>query len=144
MVLISLVFNVIVKIMFNALIIDDDPIQLRIAELLVKRSSSFSQLVSYKEAEQALRFLENEIDNATALPDVILLDLNMPKTDGWAFLNIYKQILPKIKKKINLFIVSSSIDKNDQLRSETYPFVNGFISKPMSPATLQHIAMQIV
>lgn len=129
--------------MFNALIIDDDPIQLRIAELLIKRSASFSELASYSEADQALRFLEDQVDDCQSLPDVILLDLNMPKTDGWAFLNIYRQMLPKLKKKIDLFIVSSSIDRNDQIRSEAYPFVRGFISKPISPTTLHNIAMQI-
>lgn len=129
--------------MFNALIIDDDPIQLRIAELLVKRSSSFAELVSYSEADLALQFLQSQGDDSTLLPDVILLDLNMPKTDGWAFLNIYKKMLPRLKKKINLFIVSSSIDKNDRMRSEAYPFVNGFISKPISPAALQDIALQL-
>lgn len=119
--------------MFNALIIDDDPIQLRIAELLIKRSASFSELASYSEADQALRFLEDQVDDCQSLPDVILLDLNMPVVDGWDFLEVFETFYKKLEKQIRIFIVTSSVDEKDKLRAQEYSTVKGFISKPLSP-----------
>lgn len=124
--------------MIKALIIDDDPIQLRLTEMLIKRSTSFGQSMSFTCAGEALTFLK-DIKNEHLLPDVILLDLNMPLIDGWSFLNRYALIRPGMKKPISLFILSSSIDEQDILRSRKFQFVTGYISKPMSPAMLDEI-----
>ena len=78
--------------MLNALIIDDDPIQLRIAELMLKKSDAFNS-TSYLNAGHALDYLKKNQQNASSLPDVIFIDLNMPKLDGWGFLNIYEDLL---------------------------------------------------
>jgi len=128
--------------MFKTLIIDDDPIQLRLAEMLFKRSDLFGQTMSFTGAADALNFLGNQ-ENAHLLPDVILLDLNMPLIDGWTFLSRYAQIRPLMRKKIDLFILSSSIDEKDILRSRSFQFVTGYISKPMSPAILDEIITQL-
>lgn len=124
--------------MFNALIIDDDPIQLRIAELLLKKSDAFKS-TTFLSAGLALDYIRHNQQNASFLPDVIFLDLNMPKLDGWEFLNLYGQLLPTICKSIRVFIVSSSIDQRDHKKSVEYSFVNGFISKPITPETVSEI-----
>jgi two-component system, chemotaxis family, chemotaxis protein CheY len=128
--------------MIKALIIDDDPIQLKLAELLIKRSASFGQSMSFTGAVEALAFLGNR-ENEHLLPDVILLDLNMPLVDGWTFLSRYAQIRPQMNKKINLFILSSSIDEKDILRSRGFQFVTGYFSKPMSPDILDEIVTHL-
>ncbi|HEY0895130.1 MAG TPA: response regulator [Sphingobacteriaceae bacterium] len=128
--------------MIKALLIDDDPIQLRLTELLVKRTQAFGQLQIFRTADLALGFLESG-DHADELPDVILLDLNMPVTDGWMFLTRFADILPQLGKTIHIFILSSSIDENEIARSRQYPFVSGFISKPISPDILQGILTRV-
>lgn len=128
--------------MVKAYLIDDDPIQLRLTELLIKRTESFGQLQIFPTADRALGSLEGGED-AGELPDVILLDLNMPETDGWMFLSRFAEIMPELGKKIHIFILSSSIDENEIMRSRQYPFVSGFISKPISPAILEDILAQV-
>jgi two-component system, chemotaxis family, chemotaxis protein CheY len=124
--------------MFSALIIDDDPIQLRIAELLLKKYGSFTSS-TYLSAGMALDYLKKYHNDAHLLPDVIFIDLHMPKTDGWEFLNIYESIRPNLCKSIRVFIVTSSIDVRDHNRSFNYSFVNGFISKPVTSEKLGDI-----
>jgi two-component system, chemotaxis family, chemotaxis protein CheY len=128
--------------MIKAFLIDDDPIQLRLTELLIKRTQAFDELQIFKTADLALGFLEAG-HSAAELPDVILLDLNMPVTDGWMFLSRFAGIVPPPGKKIHIFILSSSIDENEIARSRQYPFVSGFISKPIRPDTLQDILTQL-
>ncbi|HEY0667040.1 MAG TPA: response regulator [Sphingobacteriaceae bacterium] len=119
--------------MSKVFIIDDDSIHQRIAQIMIEKHNLFDSYKSYTDAQQALNFLRDHSKDTTALPDVILLDLNMPVIDGWDFLDMFEQLNKDLKKKIRIFIVTSSVDEKDKLRSQTYSAVCGFISKPLSP-----------
>ncbi|SKB72338.1 response regulator [Daejeonella lutea] len=119
--------------MSKVFIIDDDPIHQRIAQIMIAKHELFEGYTSYTEAELALEYLESNAKNSEALPDVILLDLNMPVIDGWDFLEAFEKFRSQLSKSINVFIVTSSVDEKDKLRSQTFSFVKGFISKPLSP-----------
>jgi CheY-like chemotaxis protein len=119
--------------MSKVFIIDDDPIHQRIAQIMITKHRIFDEFTSYTEALNALAFLEGNHDTTDALPDVILLDLNMPVMDGWDFLEGFDKIKDSLIKKIRIFIVSSSVDEKDISRSQSYSSVEGFISKPLTP-----------
>jgi two-component system chemotaxis response regulator CheY len=119
--------------MSKVFIIDDDPIHQRIAQIMIAKHELFDGYTSYTEAERALEYLKSNGKNSEALPDVILLDLNMPVIDGWDFLEAFEKFQSELSKTIRVFIVTSSVDEKDKLRSQTFSFVKGFISKPLSP-----------
>ncbi|MEJ7691972.1 response regulator [Daejeonella sp.] len=119
--------------MSKVFIIDDDPIHQRIAQIMIAKHELFDGYSSYTEAELALECLRNNVKNTDELPDVILLDLNMPVMDGWDFLEAFERFQAELSKSIRIFIVTSSVDEKDKLRSQTFSFVKGFISKPLSP-----------
>ena len=103
------------------LVIDDDEIFRLTASLTLKKAFPGVVVLFAKHGEEALFILK---DN---LPDVILLDLNMPVMDGWDFLNAAISIpLPPI------YIVSSSIDPNDKKKAMVDIRVKGFIEKPLN------------
>ncbi len=119
--------------MSKVFIIDDDPIHQRIAQIMIAKHELFDGYSCYTEAELALEYLRNNLKNTENLPDVILLDLNMPVMDGWDFLEAFEKFQAELSKSIRVFIVTSSVDEKDRLRSQTFSFVKGFISKPLSP-----------
>lgn len=119
--------------MSKVFIIDDDSIHQRIAQIMIEKHQLFDEYISFKEAEQAIAFLRENTKNPQQLPDVILLDLNMPVMDGWDFLDLYEDFRSDLARAIRIFIVTSSVDEKDILRSQTYSSVTGFISKPLSP-----------
>lgn len=119
--------------MSRVFIIDDDSIHQRIAQIMIEKHELFDEYSSFTEAEKALTFIKENKADFSALPDVILLDLNMPIVDGWDFLDVYEQFRHELAKNIRIFIVTSSVDEKDILRSQTYSSVTGFISKPLSP-----------
>ena len=119
-------------------IIDDDPIHQRIAQIMIAKHKLFDEFVSYTEAGEALEVLENNTDVTESLPDVILLDLNMPVIDGWGFLEKFDKIKTGLAKEIKIFIVSSSVDEKDISRSQSYSSVKGFISKPLTPDIIRN------
>ena len=129
-------------IMLSVCIIEDDPIHQRIAQIIIEKNNFFEQISCFTFAGDALDFFFENKDNTDALPDVILLDLNMPVISGWDFLHTYVQLQKDLKKVSDIYIVSSSVDENDKLHSQQYPFVKGFISKPISPAVLNSYFQQ--
>ena len=119
--------------MSKVFIIDDDTIHQRLAQIMIEKHQLFDDYTSYTDAEKALSFLQEHKGNPTNLPDVILLDLNMPVIDGWDFLDLLEGFRNELSKAIRIFIVTSSVDEKDILRAQNYSAVTGFISKPLSP-----------
>ena len=119
--------------MSKVFIIDDDTIHQRIAQIMIEKHQLFDEYTSFTEAEKAVDFLKENISIPQNLPDVILLDLNMPVIDGWDFLDLYEGFKDQVSKAIRIFIVTSSVDEKDILKAQRYSTVIGFISKPLSP-----------
>lgn len=125
--------------MRKVFIIDDDVIHQRIAQIMIEKHHTYDSISSYTEATKALTFLQENLNNVSELPDVILLDLNMPVMDGWDFLEEFKTFQSELAKSINIYIVSSSVDENDKVRAAAYSTVKGFVSKPLSPVILKEL-----
>jgi CheY-like chemotaxis protein len=104
---------------------------------MITKHQIFDEYVSYTEAGNAIEFLAQNNTNPELIPDVILLDLNMPVVDGWDFLEKFDAIKPSLVKEIRIFIVSSSVDEKDISRSQSYVSVKGFISKPLTPEIIR-------
>ena len=118
--------------MSRVLIIDDDPIHQRITQILIARDNIFDEFISYTQAGKALSLRKEKLKWPDNLPDVILLDLNMPGVDGWDFLELFATIELELKTVIRIFIVTSSVNEKDRIRSMVFSSVKGFISKPLS------------
>ncbi|WP_207421408.1 response regulator [Desertivirga brevis] len=121
-------------------VIDDDPIHQKITEILIRKSGAFKKHTAFpgvSSAIEALQLHKNEPEN---LPDVILLDLNMPVLDGWDFLDQFKDQKAELQKNIQVFIVSSSAIQSEIDRSTQYSFVKEFITKPLDTQKLIEIS----
>jgi CheY-like chemotaxis protein len=75
--------------------------------------------------------------NAQMLPDIILLDINMPVMDGWDFLDAYSPLHSQVAKKIRIYILSSSISESDMDKANRNPLVSRFVSKPIPESLLE-------
>ncbi len=121
-------------------IVDDDATYQIIINKIIQKSEIFTSCASFKNGKEAINALSNISQDIEALPDIILLDINMPVMDGWEFMEEMKMIpLPK-QKKINTYIVSSSIAPEDKNKSKKFSAITGYISKPVSVNDLMLIA----
>lgn len=111
-------------------VVDDDIIYQTIINKLIQKSGVFSAHSSFMNGKEAIISLNKILDDDVFLPDIILLDINMPVMDGWEFMEEIKKI--KIKKHILIYIVSSSIAIEDKNKSKTFTDIMGYIPKPIS------------
>ena len=122
-------------------IIDDDPI-FRYGTKKMMETVQFSlNFLVYKNGKEAFDNLLPQLQLKTDLPDVILLDLNMPLMDGWQFLDELAKI--PVAKQIPIYIVSSSVDSRDIKKAKNYEMFNKYIVKPFSISKIQELMEEL-
>lgn len=112
------------------LIIDDDQDVIIYTEYLIKKIGMVENFVSASNGEEGLEYLKNNPP-----PDLILLDINMPRMNGWEFIEEYKKL--NLSKPILISLLTVSINPDDKRRAEGMNIQ--FISKPLTPEKLESL-----
>ena len=114
-------------------VVDDRPIDILICSLLLQKFDDTLIIETFENAQLALDQLRYQALNAPLdLPDYILLDLDMPRLDGWQFLEEYNQSKVQEVKDIQIYILSSSLYREDLRKAFIHPFVREFVGKPLN------------
>lgn len=125
------------------LVVDDDPIYNYSLQILLTNHQIIQEFSSFIDAEEAILFLEQHSADAAQLPDLIFLDISMPMMSGWEFLEEYKELSKQFCKPVELFVVSSSISRQDILRAKSYKEVSDYITKPLTSQVLHKMIQMI-
>ncbi|QEC67821.1 response regulator [Panacibacter ginsenosidivorans] len=115
----------------QVLLIDDDQVYLFAATKTIEATGLAGTVDVCTNGLDALEYLNRIISSSGKLPDVIFIDINMPVMDGWEFLEEYKTLSTRINDNIKIYILSSSVDKNDIMRSKEYNSVIEYVVKPV-------------
>ena len=113
----------------EVLLVEDNPGDVRLTREALRDGKVFNNLSVAKDGEEALAFLRREGEFAEApRPDVILLDLNLPRKDG-------REVLEAIKadpalRTIPVVILTSSEAERDIARAYELN-ANCYITKPV-------------
>lgn len=124
---------------FHLCIIDDDDIY----RFTIIQSAKFSKIEHktsvFVNGEEAINCITANLNDPDALPNLILLDIDMPIMDGFQFLEAYKNIEANLTKKIPIYMVSSSVDPEDIEKAKSYTSVVDYLSKPLKSDKLKEI-----
>lgn len=124
-------------------VIDDDVIYQFAVKLNIKQLQLADQVLTFSNGEEAMVYFTENMENPEALPQVILLDINMPVMDGWDFLDWFQSVREKMARQIPIFMVSSSIDWRDIEKAKSYPEVQEYLSKPLTDGNFFDIIYRI-
>ena len=120
-------------------VVDDDEVFQLIIRKQIEMNDLKCEIVQFLNGKDILDFLVANHNNQQDLPDIIMLDVNMPIMDGWEFLDAYRDLSLDIRKKIRLYMVTSSVIQSDIDKAKRDKNILRFISKPISNQQLSEI-----
>ncbi|MEH6762862.1 MAG: response regulator [Aequorivita antarctica] len=123
-------------------IIDDDPIFVFGTRKILQLANFGENIIVFNNGAEALNNLKTMILKGEKLPDVILLDINMPIMDGWQFLESFSTI--PTQSKIHIYIISSSLNQEDIRRAKSHKSVDDYIVKPVGVNEYKRIAEELL
>lgn len=124
---------------YTICIIDDDMHYKLQLKKNIKNLPISVDVMSFSNGKDAYETFSVENIDASELPDVILLDINMPIMDGWEFMDAIVKILPTLPKFICIYIATSSNANHDFEKSKRYEEIMGYLAKPIDSETLYMI-----
>jgi CheY-like chemotaxis protein len=115
--------------------VDDDKMVLFIHEKMMVHAGFSASPKAFEDGHDTLTYIsENKADDKRF---VIFLDVNMPKLDGWEFMDELDKL--GLTNYCYIFVVTSSIDTADKEKAENYTAAVGFVEKPLSIERLKDL-----
>ena len=125
----------------DILLVEDNPGDVKLTKKAFEKASVEARIEVTADGVEALDYLHERNDQSDALvPDLILLDLNLPKKSGY-------EVLAEIKsdpdlRRIPVVILTSSESESDVI--DTYDdHANAYLTKPVSFAGFQEVVEKI-
>lgn len=115
------------------MLVDDDPVNNMVNQKLIKKHIPEVDVIVYSDGRSAYNYFLNHHNN---LPELILLDINMPIMSGWQFLDEFVKLNIET---IKVYMLTSSIAREDYDKSLTYKPVKGFVVKPLDDEKLKEV-----
>lgn len=110
-------------------IIDDDSIYRMVVSITLKNIDASLVIHECEDGQKGLAKLQDLTNSDAQI--IVILDINMPVLDGWRFLDALEENKMYRPDQLVIYMVSSSIDKEDVLRAQHYGFVKRFLHKPL-------------
>jgi CheY-like chemotaxis protein len=126
----------------NIYIVDDDPVQVFLTTRLFALQNNPVRIQSFPDGRKAIDQIEKDLNNPPLLPDIILLDIEMPELNGWGFLDAFIPLKEFYKKTFVIYIVTSSILESDRQIASSYSIVKTLITKPLTKNLIDRIISQ--
>ncbi|MEO8085737.1 MAG: response regulator [Bacteroidota bacterium] len=120
------------------IVVDDDQVNNMICRTTIKKVSPMADIQTFNVPEEAFEYISIRYAEKVDLT-ILFLDINMPGWSGWDFLDNFEILNEQIKKKIQIYMLSSSIDPTDKQRAIENNNVVGYLEKPLSIATVSAI-----
>lgn len=116
----------------TVLLVEDDKVTNLLHTRMIDRSGLVDHVDIATDGMAALEYLKVRTLKGAPLPEVILLDINMPRMDGFEFLQEYVKLDTDAQTvKPMIIMLSTSVLRADEERAEADPNVFRYISKPI-------------
>lgn len=121
------------------MIIDDNEIDLKINSKIIELNQIFEDIMVCHSGQEALDYFQKYLNEPDALPDFILLDIQMPEMNGFEFLDKFAMLSKKIRGKCQIAMLSSTLDFGDIKKAEANIYVLKLLKKPLQPQELRNL-----
>jgi len=127
----------------SVLIIDDSNIDRLLTEKVIQGDMFAAEVVSCGSVREGLTHLLSRSSAFEKMPDVILLDVNMPMLDGFDFLDSFMKFPEEMQRQSAIFMLSATNSQAELERIARYPIVRRFFNKPLTSDILNDIRAEM-
>jgi CheY-like chemotaxis protein len=126
----------------NVCVVDDDELFQFVMRQHFERLELVEHIHKFTDGEQALNYIRQNLDTPENLPDLVLLDVNMPYMDGWQFMREYVKL--PMHKQIKVYILTSSTHESDLQKAKEFPTLAGYLVKPIGKNIIKEILSELL
>lgn len=119
------------------LLIDDDEATNNLSKMIFSRLDLCDKIEVAENGKEGIDYISNCTEDD--LPDLILLDINMPLMNGFEFLEEYQKLPEDRKNSVTLLMLTTSQNPDDMARANSFKELAGFINKPMTKGRVEEI-----
>jgi len=123
----------------HILLVDDDDVTNFLSREMLRIYMPSPKIDTTLNGQEAIDYLLSRADDPEQLPDIILLDINMPVMDGWEFLAEFEKLKRPGFEKIHIIMFTSSVYYEDIGKAKTYSIVTDIFSKPLDESKIKAI-----
>jgi CheY-like chemotaxis protein len=132
----------------HILLVDDDEINNFVIEDILRDLNLSETITTSVNGDVALSFIREQLEtphNGVHLPELILLDINMPVMDGLTFVGKLARIAPEGYKPAIVLMLTTPLRGNEMNRlKEVHNWVAGFIDKPVDKDELEQLILSCI
>ncbi len=121
------------------LLIDHNPVDNSLCRMVIEDVGVAEHIVACHGGEEALTWLTTPYDGRYPQPELIFLDINMPRMNGWEFLERYHTLDASQKGKVIVVMLTTSLNPDDRDWADAHSDVNRFEPKPLTLDRLNRI-----
>jgi CheY-like chemotaxis protein len=122
----------------RVLLVDDDPVFNTLHKKLLERTGIPMQINAVHNGQDAMFLINEYFTGVRDLPDLVLLDLDMPTMDGFNFLEAFKRIPFGKFHNPKIVILTSSSSPRDVQRVKAIG-VYKYLTKPLTEGALREL-----
>lgn len=121
------------------ILIDDDEPTNYLHELIIEESNCTDEVMTFASAEKALEYFESRRIESFFSHQLIFLDINMPRMDGWEFLERFEKLGKSNLGNYKIIMLTTSVNPDDKQKATQHFNVSGFYNKPLTEELLEKL-----
>ena len=124
------------------LLVDDDAATNFLHRMIIEEYGFTENIDEAFDGQEAIDYLSTLVDGKYRCPEMILLDINMPRMDGWEFLQAYSELPDGCKGGAVIAMLTTSLNPDDREKAQDFNCVQCYENKPLSAEKLDAILAQ--